>query len=466
MNNIAITTLLFGLVLIQGCVSHDQQAAPKSFVSKVDQSLPNIQVDSSVVWASNLGGSEYQGADGIFYMADELKSTASAGQIDLVIGAQEATIYQTYRSGDMHLQKALPNGLYDIVFRFAEPNDVPIGDRVFNVMAEGQVVIPNLDVRSARDGNARSSLDRTVMNVALSDGMLDIEFKAIAGEPLLNGIVVRAKQTTDLTQWNMVWGDEFDYTGAPNKDKWSYDIWPAQKVNGEDQAYTDRANNVRVDDGKLIIQAHKERYNEADYTSARIHSAGKGDMLYGRVEVRAKLPAGQGTWPAIWMLPTDPFKYASNCESGTDWQGNDNCNAWPNSGEIDIMEHVGYDMNRVHGTVHTQAYYWVNGNQRKASVEAQNADQAFHVYAMEWSPQRIDIFIDDICYFTYLNQAEGWQAWPFDHPYHLILNVAVGGGWGSAGGPTDILAFPATMEVDYVRLYEKTDLLTSSQINR
>ena len=117
-------------------------------------------------------------------------------------------------------------------------------------------------------------------------------------------------------------------------------------------------------------------------------------------------------------------------------------------------------MNKVHGTVHTKAYYWVNGEQRKASITAPPVDQEFHDYALEWSPDRIDIFFDDVLYYSYLNESSGWQAWPFDHPYHVILNLAIGGDWGRAGGDIDPTSFPAKMEVDYVRLYQKPELLS------
>ena len=177
-------------------------------------------------------------------------------------------------------------------------------------------------------------------------------------------------------------------------------------------------------------------------------------MLYGRVDVRAKLPKGQGTWAAIWMLPTDPFKYATGCDTGVDWQGNPECDAWPNSGEIDIMEHVGYDMQTIHGTVHNKAYYWINWEQRKASVEGKTVDTEFHVYSLEWSPEHISVLFDGVPYFYYANEQTGWQAWPFDHPYHVILNLAIGGHWGRAGGPIDDSIFPATMAVDYVRIYK------------
>jgi beta-glucanase (GH16 family) len=171
--------------------------------------------------------------------------------------------------------------------------------------------------------------------------------------------------------------------------------------------------------------------------------------------VRAKLPRGQGTWAAIWMLPSDPYRYSTTCEPGEDWQGSDTCDAWPNSGEIDIMEHVGYQMGHVHGTVHNEAYYWVKWEQRKGRILIDDVADAFHVYALEWTPERIDIFVDDSHYFTYVNDGTGWNAWPYDHPYNLILNVAVGGAWGRTGGPIDDSIFPQRMLVDYVRVYQE-----------
>ncbi len=206
-------------------------------------------------------------------------------------------------------------------------------------------------------------------------------------------------------------------------------------------------------DGVQVIEAKKEDFEGGSYTSGRVHSSGKGDFLYGRFEVRAKLPAGMGTWPAIWMLPSDPFKYATTCGEGKDWQGSSNCDAWPNSGEIDIMEHVGYQMDHVHGTVHTQAYYWAKWEQRKGRILVDGVDEDFHLYALEWTPDRIDIFVDDSLYFTYVNEKNGWETWPFDQPFHVILNVAIGGMWGRSGGGIDDDIFPVRMEVDYVRVY-------------
>ncbi|MBW8192593.1 family 16 glycosylhydrolase [Neiella marina] len=410
----------------------------------------------SVVWAVNVGGPEYNGNDGIVYQADVAGIGGAKAEIAEVLGSQDPQLFKSYRHGELTIQQPMANGLYDVTFKFAEPHDIePLG-RVFDVLVEGQVVIANLAVRNERDGNDKSALVRTVTNVEVTDGVLNLDFEASVGEAILNGLVVRKKQPVEQG-WQLLWADEFDYQGAPDPTKWGYDIWPAGKVNAELQAYTNRLQNARVEQGHLIIEAHKETYDNAEYTSARIHAHGKGDFKYGRAEIRAKLPAGQGSWPAIWMLPSDPFTYATTCQSDADWQGSDQCDAWPNSGEIDIMEHVGYDMNRVHGTVHNKAYYWVNWEQRKGAVEGKDVSEAFHVYAMEWTPERIDIYFDDTLYFSYMNEHSGWQAWPFDHPFYLILNIAVGGAWGSAGGPVDDRIFPLQMSVDYVRVYQRAE---------
>lgn len=412
-----------------------------------------------VAWAMNLGGDQYLGADGIQYLADADKNGKS-GTIKAIRGAQEQMVFSSYRVGDLDLAVNLENGRYTVTLLFAEPDDLAIGDRIFDVQLQGETKLADFDIVQARGGNPRSAVVRSVPNVNVTDGTLTLALTGKKGVPVLNAVVVRlAAQPSwsSNTDWKLVWADEFDYQGAPDPTKWSYNLWPAGKVNQELQTYTDHRKNVRVNGGRLIIQAHKESFNNAEYTSGRIHSANKGDILYGRVEVKAKLPAGQGTWPAIWMMPTDAFRYATTCSSDAEWEGSAKCDAWPNSGEIDIMEHVGYDMNRVHGTVHTKAYYWVNGEQRQATIEADSVDQSFHTYALEWSPQRMDIFYDNQPYFTYLNQGEGWQAWPFDHPYHVILNLAVGGNWGAAGGPVDDSVMPATLEVEYVRFYQRDD---------
>ncbi|MBW7847629.1 MAG: glycoside hydrolase family 16 protein [Bacteroidales bacterium] len=231
------------------------------------------------------------------------------------------------------------------------------------------------------------------------------------------------------------WADEFDYQGVPDPLKWSYDLGGHGWGNNELQYYTDRAENAFVDNGVLSITARKENFEQKEYTSARLVSKYKGDLLYGRVEVRAKIPAGRGTWPAIWMLPTD-WEYGG----------------WPSSGEIDIMEHVGFDPNRILITTHSEAYFWRIGTQRSASKIIENATTDFHLYRIDWTPYAIRGFIDNIQIFTSLNDGTGYKAWPFDKRFHLLLNLAIGGDWGGQQG-VDNSIFPVSMEVDYVRFY-------------
>ncbi len=409
---------------------------------------------AAVVWAVNVGGAQHTAIDGVHYVADDMIIGGEPGSIAEVIGAQDSVIYQSYRMGDIKIRHLIANGVYDITFEFAEPENVSVGERVFDLVVQGQKVIEALDIRLARGGNQPRALKHSVTGVVVSDGQLDIQFHARSGRPVLSGLVVRGSNSGDGRNWKLIWADEFDYEGAPNPDKWNIELWDAAKVNNEDQVYTDRQKNVRVANGTLILQAHREDYGNGKYTSARIQSKGKGDFLYGRVDIRAKPPAGQGTWSALWMLPSDAHRYATHCTSDDDGHGSLGCDAWPNSGEIDIMEHVGYDMTRVHSTVHNYAYYEKNKNQRQGTVEVPAIDKAFHVYSLEWTPQAITVFCDGSPYFSYVNEGAGWQAWPYDHAYYIIMNLAIGGWWGRAGGPIDDSIFPVSMEIDYVRVFK------------
>ena len=404
-------------------------------------------------WAVNVGGPAYTGVDGVRYVAEEHISGGETGSLDEVLGSQDEPLYHSYRVGDVRLDKPLANGVYDVILHFAEPEEIEGRERLFDVLVNGEKRVDSLDVMVARDGKIRSALTVAVPDVQVTDGRLQIEFAPIEREPILSAVVVRGKPEA-ADRWSLVWQDEFDYEGPPDADKWNIEEWPARKVNDEDQAYTSRAKNVRVQDGYLVIEAHKEDYDDARYTSARIQSQGKGDFLYGRIEARAKLPRGMGTWPAIWMLPSDPFAYATTCSDDPDWQGSADCDAWPNSGEIDILEHVGYEMGHVHGTVHTKSYYWAVWQQRKGRILLDDVSDRFYDYVVEWSPERIDMYVDDTLYFTYVNEGTGWKEWPFDKPFHLIINIAVGGMWGRAGGGIDDSIFPQRLLVDHVRVYE------------
>lgn len=238
----------------------------------------------------------------------------------------------------------------------------------------------------------------------------------------------------------LVWSDNFDGSGLPDSTKWSYDLGvgnPEGWGNNELQYYTSDRKNARVENGSLIIEAHKETIENKGYSSARLVSKKKGDWKYGRVEVRAKLPKGKGTWPAIWMLPTE-WKYGG----------------WPASGEIDIMEHVGYDQGVVHGTIHTESYNHSKGTQKEGTIKVSDASEAFHVYAVDWTEKKIDFLVDGKVYHTVTRDPkEDYKGWPFDQSFHVILNIAVGGNWGGREGVEENI-WPQKMEVDYVKVYQ------------
>ncbi len=242
--------------------------------------------------------------------------------------------------------------------------------------------------------------------------------------------------------WVLVWNDEFD-ASAIDSNKWEHEVNGKGGGNNELQYYTDREVNSRVENGVLIIQARKEQYTGLDgtreYTSARMRTAGKGDWQYGRFEIRAKLPEGQGLWPAIWMLST----YG-------------NYGGWAASGEIDIMEELGQEPNRVYGTLHYGAAWPNNVQQGRSFVLPEGMfSEDFHTFAIEWDTTRFQWFVDDSCYSTitsWYTEGHDYPA-PFDQKFHLILNVAVGGDW--PGSPDATTIFPQQMVVDYVRVFQK-----------
>jgi beta-glucanase (GH16 family) len=238
----------------------------------------------------------------------------------------------------------------------------------------------------------------------------------------------------------LVWSDEFNSTGKPDTLKWGYDLGVGNPVgwgNNELECYTNDERNARVEDGKLIIEARKDSMEGKSFTSARLVTKKKADWLYGRIEAKAKLPFGKGTWPAIWMLPTEA-KYGG----------------WPSCGEIDIMEHVGYDPGIVHGTIHTEAYNHIKHTQKEGKITVAGVDSTFHVYAINWTENKIDFIVDDNVYHTVTKEeGEDYKGWPFDQPFYLIMNIAVGGGWGGKEG-VDENIWPQKMEVDYIRVYQ------------
>jgi len=242
------------------------------------------------------------------------------------------------------------------------------------------------------------------------------------------------------------WGDEFNGAdgSVPDPSKWTYDIGGGGWGNNELETYTNRAANAQIKGGNLVITAQKETFTGTDgttrdYTSARLKTQGLFAQAYGRFEARIKIPAGQGVWPAFWML------------------GNDiTTNGWPKCGEIDVMENIGREPGIVHGSLHGPSSTVTTSDETSTTTLPNNANfiADFHVYAVEWDPAQVKFFVDSNNYVTF--QKVNWPpngTWVFDHPFFIILNFAIGGAW--PGSPDATTQFPQQMLVDYVRVYTK-----------
>jgi len=254
-----------------------------------------------------------------------------------------------------------------------------------------------------------------------------------------------AGATPQEQSWTLVWSDDFSGTNgsSPDAAKWVFDLGGGGWGNNELETYTSRTENAYLQDGVLVIQARQEDFTGADgiarhYTSARLKTLGRFAQTYGRFEARLKLPFGQGLWPAFWMMGTDADEVG-----------------WPQCGEIDIMENIGREPSTVYGTIHGPGYSGTGGiGSTFALPGGQRFADDFHVFAVEWERSAIRFYVDDHLYATRAPaDLPAGTTWAFDHPFFLIMNVAVGGGW--PGNPDGTTVFPQTLLVDYVRVYKR-----------
>ena len=276
----------------------------------------------------------------------------------------------------------------------------------------------------------------TVNDIVDMDWLIANGFDFITtNEPEL--LLERIKISPVSNGMKLVWSDEFNAKGLPDSTKWNYDIGGKGWGNNELQYYTKADTlNAKVNNGTLKITVLKQKKENNDYTSARLVTNGKTEFLYGKIEIRAKLPAGRGLWPAIWMLGNNSSKVG-----------------WPKCGEIDIMEHVGFDKDSVFGTIHTEAYNHIKHTQKGKKIFVSNPYSEFHDYSINWTPESIDFMVDGKIFNHFANEHKSINEWAFEHPFYLVMNIAVGGGLGGQKGVDDNV-FPATMEVDYVRVYK------------
>lgn len=297
-------------------------------------------------------------------------------------------------------------------------------------------------IESAKNNNI--TLNAWTVNDAVDmDWLLANNFDFITtNEPEL--LLERIAQfKASYQDYKLVWSDEFDYSGLPDSTKWNYDIGGHGWGNNEKQFYLEKSiENSFVKAGKLHIVALKKPYKNSEYTSARLTTYKRFLMQYGKLEVMAKLPEGKGTWPAIWMLPETLRTKEEE---------------WPLSGEIDIMEHVGKDPNVVHTSLHTELYNFWKKNQYTHFETLPDVFKEFHLYGIEWTSESIKFYIDNNLFYEATKGENGKdttnEGWPFEKPYYLILNLAIGGNWG---GEIDDSIFPSEMLIDYVRIYQKS----------
>ncbi|MFD1161414.1 glycerophosphodiester phosphodiesterase family protein [Hwangdonia seohaensis] len=303
-----------------------------------------------------------------------------------------------------------------------------------------------------------------ILNVWTANSIEDIDWflandfdYITTDEPEL--VFERSEKSPTKRGYKLVWSDEFNYQGKPDSTKWAYDY--GFLSNREEQYYTDSLKNVRVENGSLIIEAHKEKIanakyksdefknkswvqyiaeiDTAQYTSARLKTDGLASWKYGRIEVKAKLPRGVGLWPAIWMLGENRKEVG-----------------WPECGEIDIMEHVGFNPDSIFGTIHTKAFNHMKGTEKGKKIFIEKPYDTFHVFAVEWTPEKMDFILNDTVYNHIKNEHKTVAEWPFDQEFYLIMNVSVGGMLGGQKGIDDSV-FPQQMVIDYVRVFQQKE---------
>lgn len=291
-----------------------------------------------------------------------------------------------------------------------------------NSSTEGtvEITVSENNTYQSREGNVTVKAGTTRTSIAVSQ-----EAKP---EPDTSGI-------NTPEGYRLVWNDEFEKGNSPDLNLWYYETGATGWGNNEIQRYIagsqDGVTCAETSNGTLKITARKVG---SEVYSIRMNT--KENWLYGYFEARMKLPKGKGTWPAFWMLP-ETFQN------------------WPDDGEIDIMEEVGYDPNVIHSTIHCKAYNHMANTQKSGQKTVPGAQDEFHVYAVEWTDSYIKGFVDGECYFTFENDGKGNKdTWPFNTPFYLKLNLAWGGNWGGAQG-IDESALPATFEIDYVRVFQK-----------
>lgn len=332
----------------------------------------------------------------------------------------------------------LANGIYKVRLYVGESQPQAELIRIYNVLFQNIERVTGFNTKVHFGGpNVAGTIE--VDNIEVTSNVLTIEWIHSVQNPQVNGIEILKRDTSYSFSAYPTWGDEFDYSGSPNASKWGYDIGTGHGGwgNNELQYATSRTDNVVVADGKLKIIAKQESYNGMNYTSARLNTRSVKQFQYGRFIFRAKLPNTAGMWPAIWMFGHNYKEYFLD--------------SWPSSGELDIVEVAGSRPTIAQQSVHTADYYYGNNFQTYEHIMS-NISTEFNDYRIDWTPDYIRWFVNDVQTFEFLNDGTGHDGWPFDDYLHLLIALNVGGDF--VGGTVNNSALPATMEVEYVRYYK------------
>lgn len=368
---------------------------------------------------------EQQTSEGAVYVESD-----SAGWLAFDVEIPVAGRYQT----QVHISSSSEADITCWVEDYYDNKD----DRTYNITST-LVAVPSFSTISKDGSPLNTGLHKMKLHV---DGAAKIDWIKFSLIKEHDVTPITMTQEMGGEEWKVVWSDEFDGESLDTS-KWTYDIGNWGWGNNELQYYTqNREKNARIEDGNLVIEAHKDDMGEA-WTSARLTTRGKVTFVYGKIEFRAKVPPNRGNWAAGWTLGD---KYVDEL-------------SWPYCGEIDILESVGYEMDDetgngvAHASVHCGAYYFKLGNHHTSTIPVENMHEEFHTYAVVWTPERIDVLIDDQPYFSY-DDTSTELSWPFNEAQNIILNLAMGGGWGGAQGMDESIT-SQKMIVDYVRVYER-----------
>ena len=412
--------LFLGLTIVASCGKKEKS---KALIEEVTSNLIEVKVEAENFNASS-EDFEITQINDISYI-----SSAAEGWVEVDVNVPVSGRYTT----ELQVSSDVENASC-WVEDYADNTD----GRTYNIT--GNMLVEETDFSSiSRDGSPlKKGLHK--MKIHFNEGV-NIDWLKFT---LLRESEVTPQnltQKTDGKEWKVVWSDEFEGTEVDTT-KWTYDIGNWGWGNFEPQYYTvARKENARIEDGNLIIEARKNDMGQ-EWTSARLTTRGKTSFTYGRIEFRAKVPVERGNWSAGWTLGDSYVDESS----------------WPGCGEIDILESVGYEIDDAtgngiaHASVHCKAYYFKIGNQKTFTVDVDKMNTEYHTYAIEWTPEKIIGFVDDTEYFYYNNNGEA-DAWPFDNPQNIILNLAIGGGWGGAQGIDESMT-SQKMIIDYVRVLE------------